>query len=91
MPMARLWEKFMTKRMSLTLFLPLSCMFVVRLLAQDQTKLKEPEYVNQFFWLDSTAALKPLEHATPQGKTHLKALGYGGQTDIGQLQERIPR
>jgi hypothetical protein len=43
----------------------------------EKQALPEPEYINQFFLLDSTASLKPLEHATVTAETKSSALGLG--------------
>ena len=49
--------------------------------AQDQTKVAEPEYIEQFLLLDSTGALKPLERQTARLDMKVKKLGLGGFTE----------
>jgi hypothetical protein len=46
--------------------------------AQDQSKVAEPEYIEQFLLLDSTGALKPLERQTARLDMKMKKLGLGG-------------
>jgi hypothetical protein len=46
-----------------------------------KSTLAEPEYVGDFFLLDSTAALKPFERQTGQLDAKLKAFGLGGVTE----------
>jgi hypothetical protein len=48
--------------------------------AQDQTKVAEPEYIEQFLLLDSTGALKPLERelGKPSPEFKGKVLGMDG-------------
>ena len=39
---------------------------------------KDPEYVNQFFLLDKTGNLTPLERETARASTKVHGLGFGG-------------
>jgi hypothetical protein len=47
--------------------------------AQNSKAVREPEYLGNFFWLDSASGnLNPLERQTPMHKIKVKAMGYGG-------------
>jgi hypothetical protein len=43
-----------------------------------ENKPKDPDYVNQFFLLDKTGNLTPLERGTARASTKVHGLGFGG-------------
>jgi hypothetical protein len=58
--------------------LMLTALPLLTLVAQDQKKVQEPEYIGVVFYLDSTGALSPMERQQPNVQTKIIGLGYGG-------------
>ena len=67
-----------------TKILTLACFLITASLAA--LAQQEPEYVNQFFLLDSASGkLMPLERQNAAMKSKAKGLGYGGASTFYQI------
>ena len=57
------------------LLFPLCCFYLIELLAQNEARPADTEYINQFFSVDAAGLLKSLERLTPQVKGKMRIGG----------------